>query len=342
MLNSSISPPPFLHKSEFNRRNSTKSLTGSLFEQILENNRHYCNESYYLPNDEQEQIRTIVTHQAYLKILSGQLSMARLSQSITRVLDIGTGTGDWAIAIAERFPEAEVVATDISIFGFRQGPSNLFFEVDDAREDWTYTEPFDFIHIRGLAGAFHDWGHIYRGVYKHLKMNGYCEIADFGPISLLPRRNGGGGGGGSSSRDPSSTSTTTTTSTTSASSSSSPLATFNWALTSAAEKAGTPIGLAHLQRSTIEQSGLRVINSKTLDIPVGEWSRDPRLGAAGRNILVSALEGLEAMSLRLLTRELGWTEEGVRQLCGEVVAELIKPGVRATIQCMFVIVRKVL
>lgn len=59
-------------------------------------------------------------------------------------------------------------------------------------------------------------------------------------------------------------------------------------------------------------------------------------------MLVSALEGLEAMSLRLLTRELGWTEEGVRQLCGEVVAELIKPGVRATIQCMFVIARKVL
>lgn len=75
---------------------------------------------------------------------------------------------------------------------------------------------------------------------------------------------------------------------------------------------------------------------------MGEWSRDPQLGAAGRNILVSALEGLEAMSLRLLTRELGWTEEGVRALCGEVVAELNKPGVRATIQCMFVVVRKVL
>lgn len=263
--------------------------------------------------------------------------MARLSKSITRILDIGTGTGDWAIAIAERFPEAEVVATDISIFGFRQGPSNLFFEVDDAREHWTYTEPFDFIHIRGLAGAFHDWDHVYNGVYKHLRMNGYCEIADFGPISLLPRRNGGD----SSSPDPSSTSTTTA-STTSTSSSSSPLLTFYSALTSAAEKAGTPIGLAHLQRSTVEQSGLRVINSKILDIPVGEWSRDPRLGAAGRNMLVSALEGLEAMSLRLLTRELGWTEEGVRQLCGEVVAELIKPGVRATIQCMFVVARKVL
>ena len=48
------------------------------------------------------------------------------------------------------------------------------------------------------------------------------------------------------------------------------------------------------------------------------------------------------MSLRLLTRELGWTEEGVRKLCGEVVAELIKPGVRATIQCMFVLARKML
>lgn len=273
--------------------------------------------------------------------------MARLSQSISRVLDIGTGTGDWAIAIAERFPEAEVVATDISIFGFRPGPSNLFFEIDDAREDWTYTEPFDFIHIRGLAGAFHDWGHVYSGVYKHLRTNGYCEVADFGPISLPPRRRSGGGGGGgggasSNSRDPSSTSSVTSSSTTSSSSSSSPLATFNSALTSAAERAGYPIGLSHLTKSTIEQSGLSVLHSKIFDVPLGEWSRDPRLGSAGRNILVSALEGLEAMSLRLLTRELGWTEEGVRQLCGEVVAELSKPGVRATIQCMFVVLRKVL
>lgn len=273
--------------------------------------------------------------------------MARLSQSISQILDIGTGTGDWAIAIAERFPEAEVVATDISIFGFRPGPSNLFFEIDDAREDWTYTEPFDFIHIRGLAGAFRDWGHVYSGVYKHLRTNGYCEIADFGPISLPQRRRGGGGGGGgggagSNSRDPSSTSSVTSSSTTSSSSSSSPLATFNSALTSAAERAGYPVGLSHLTKSTIEQSGLSVLHSKIFDVPLGEWSRDPRLGSAGRNILVSALEGLEAMSLRLLTRELGWTEEGVRQLCGEVVAELSKPGVRATIQCMFVVVRKVL
>jgi hypothetical protein len=31
------------------------------------------------------------------------------------------------------------------------------FYVDDIEEDWTYTEPFDFIYVRMLTGALTDW-----------------------------------------------------------------------------------------------------------------------------------------------------------------------------------------
>lgn len=89
-----------------------------------------------MPNDEAEQTRLSITHQAFLQILDMQLTFTRILPTVTRILDIGTGTGDWATGIAERFPKAEVIATDIAPFQPDNVPPNVFFEVDDAREEW--------------------------------------------------------------------------------------------------------------------------------------------------------------------------------------------------------------
>ena len=265
-----------------------------------------------MPHDDAEQTRLAVTHQAFLQILDGQLSMARIPANVTRVLDIGTGTGDWATAVAERFPNAEVIATDISPFQPTDVPPNLFFEIDDAREEWTYSKPFDFIHIRGLTGAFSDWPAIYTEACKHLRLGGSLEIADFGFISNP-----------NASPD-------------------SYLSIFNGACQSAAEKAGTPIGLEHLKKTTIEVSGLSVIRSRVLDVPLGTWSTDSQKQIAGKMTLISALEGLEATSLRLLTNHLGWKEEEVRDICEKVKSEIMRPGVHASIPCQFTVARRIL
>ena len=118
-------------------RASTDSLSHSVLEEIDENGRTYCSDDYYMPNDEAEQTRLSITHQAFLQILDGQLTMSRIPADIKRVLDVGTGkrmskhllgnrilltpkcaqgTGDWATAFGERFPECEVIATDIATF----------------------------------------------------------------------------------------------------------------------------------------------------------------------------------------------------------------------------------
>lgn len=293
-------------------RNSTKSFTGSAVEQLFENGRRYCSESYYMPNDDEEQTRLAITHQAFLLLLDGQLTMSRVSHDLERILDIGTGTGEWAVAMAERFPEAEIIATDISVCQPTDVPPNLFFELDDAQEEWTYSEPFDLIHVRGLSGAFGDWPSIYAGACKHLRSGGYFEIADFGAISL------------------------------SESIPDSYLSIFNGACQSAAEKAGTPSGLEHLRKTVLERAGLSVVKSKVFDVPLGTWSPDPRKKVLGKMTLISALEGLEAKSLRFLTRDLEWKEEDVRSLCDKVKEEIMRPGVRAFIPCQFVVARKVL
>ncbi len=293
-------------------RGSTKSLTDSAMEQYLENGRRYCSPTYYMPNDDEEQTRLTITHQAFLSVLDGRLTLGRIAPGVTRILDIGTGPGDWAIAVGEQYPDAEIVATDISPFPSTAVPPNVFFEIDDAQEEWTYADVFDFIHIRGLAGAFPDWPAIYASAMKHLRPGGCLEVADFGLISV---RNGIPG---------------------------SYIGAFNGACQSAAEKAGTPIGSDHLRKSVIEAAGLSVVKSRVIEVPLGTWSSDRRKAAAGKMALVSALEGLEAMSLRLLTREMAWKPEAVRDLCEKVKGEITRPGVRAFTPCHFVVARKVL
>lgn len=266
-----------------------------------------------MPNDGEEQTRLAIDHQAFLPILDGHLTLGSIPRNAERILDIGTGTGDWAVAVAERFPKAEIIATDITTaFQPTSAPPNVFFELDDAQEEWTYVEPFDFIHMRALAGSFTDWNATYTEVCKHLKPGGTLEVVDRGTIQLT--------------EEPPNSYTSI----------------FNAAFQSAAERAGTPVGLDHLKGAILDKAGLKVIKSKTFDVPLGTWSPDPHKKTVGKMALISALEGLEAMSLRLLTKRLDWTEGDVRDLCGRVKQEVMKPAARAYLPYHFVVARKLM
>ena len=293
-------------------RGSTKSLSGSVLDQYFENRRQYCSDTYYMPNDEIEQTRLAVAHQAFLLCLNGQLTTARVPQDVKRILDIGTSPGDWAIAMGERYPNAEIIATDISVFQPTDVPPNVVFQVDDAREEWTYTEPFDFIHIRGLAGAFSDWTNIYAQAFRHLRQGGFLEVVDVGFTQLSGNL-----------RDPY-------------------IEVFNGACQSAAEKAGTPCGLEHMKRSVLAAAGFGAIRPVTIEVPLGTWSPDRRKHVLGKMALIAVLESLEAVSLRLLTKEMAWKADDVRELCERVKEEVTRPEAHAFTPFQFLVARRLL
>ena len=239
--------------------------------------------------------------------------MSRVPDSIKRVLDIGSGPGDWAIAMGERYPNAEIVATDISPYQQPINvPRNVVFQVDDAQEQWTYAAPFDLIHIRGLSGAFADWSHIYAEAFKHLRPGGTLEVADCGPIQAASQPEN------------------------------SYLSIYNGALQSAAQKAGITLGFEHQRKGLVERFGLSVLKTTSLDIPLGDYSSNPRMKVVGKMALIAALEGLESTSLRLLTRELNWEPGKVIDLCAKVAKEIKSPETRASCQCQLLLARKLL
>jgi len=94
----------------------TESLTSSVQEYLFENGRRY--HAYFgtdknlMPTDEKEQDRMDMHHEIMLMQLEGALYKAPLSNP-HRILDVGTGTGIWAIDMADKFPMAEVFGTDL-------------------------------------------------------------------------------------------------------------------------------------------------------------------------------------------------------------------------------------
>lgn len=158
-------------------------MTSSVTNYKYENGRRYHayrEGEYVLPNDDLEQERLNFQHHMWRLMVGGALYTVPLS-SPKRILDLGTGTGIWAIDMADEFPDAEIQGLDLSPIQPQWVPPNCTFHVDDYDGTWTWLphQLFDYIHGRALSGTSNDWGKFYRQAFENLKPGGWIEMQEY-------------------------------------------------------------------------------------------------------------------------------------------------------------------
>lgn len=113
-------------------------------------------------------------------LLEHRLYLAPLDTlKLYRILDVGCGTGIWAIDFADAHPATEVIGIDLSPIQPSWTPPNCHFAIDDVEEEWTYpSDHFDFIHIRCLMGSISSWPKLYGQAFDHLAPGGWIQHLD--------------------------------------------------------------------------------------------------------------------------------------------------------------------
>ncbi|KAJ7226348.1 S-adenosyl-L-methionine-dependent methyltransferase [Mycena rebaudengoi] len=107
---------------------------------------------------EEEVNRLEDMHAAFSQYFGGNLGCAPLAAVQPRkILELGCGTGAWAIQAARQYPFAEVLAVDSAPLPDRMLPQNLKFQLADVTEQWNFEpETFDIVHARFLMGLVPD------------------------------------------------------------------------------------------------------------------------------------------------------------------------------------------
>ncbi|MCJ1380625.1 Secondary metabolism regulator lae1 [Xylographa soralifera] len=248
---------------------------------------------YMYPCDEAEMDRMDIYHKLFLVARHEQLHKAPLLQSPDiRILDVGTGTGIWAIDMAE-YPTAEVIGIDLVNIQPISIPPNLRFRVPrDYESMWSLGEnSWDLIHLRMSYGGVGHWPEMYEKVFRHLKPGlGHLEQVE---IDLKPRCDDG-------------------------TLPERPIMQWYNYLEDATLRGSKPIAYLPATRQTLQIQGFVDIEETIIRLPVNSWPTDPHERDIGRWYNLGLCEGLEAISLGPFTRVYQWPAEDVRKLVGEV------------------------
>lgn len=241
--------------------------------------------AYFFPNDPSEMDRLNFQYEILKYAFSDKNYFAPLKDPKS-ILDIGTGTGQWAIEMGDEFPNAIVQGTDLSPIQPSTVPENVHFFIDDASEpDWVVPpNSFDYIHTRVLLGSFTDFKEIVARAFHYLKPGGHFESQE---IMSTPYCDDG-------------------------------TMPENWTfkewmstLDEAAMQADRPLRIASRLKRWYQEAGFVDVQEKVFRMPINSWPRDRHLKVLGRMSQDNWLAALQAVTLAPFTRTLSWSKDEI-------------------------------
>ncbi|TEA16181.1 Secondary metabolism regulator LAE1 [Colletotrichum sidae] len=120
-------------------------------------------------------------HQLIKRLLDNNDYLSPIEGSPQKILDIGTGTGIWAVEVADKFPSAHVIGVDISPIQNSYAPQNVDWRIDNIEDTWSplYSD-LDFVHLRSVSVTLRDPSSVITSAYQNLKPGGWIEFQDAG------------------------------------------------------------------------------------------------------------------------------------------------------------------
>lgn len=279
---------------------STTSITESLYHFHYENGRRYHAQrngaQYNLPNDENELDRLDLQHHLFLLTLGGQLYRAPLGQNIQHAIDLGTGTGIWAMDFADQFQQASVIGNDLSPVQPTYVPPNCTFFIENIEEPWT-CEPgtYDFVHGRMIVAGIKNWENLVRQAFHALKPGGWIEFQD----CCFPVR----------TDDSSATAD-------------SPVMVWSQYMIQSAANLGIDITVANKFPQILRDVGFTDVRMEWFTWPLGRWAKQAHDKERGMWSFENFDNGIQGFSMGFFSRGLGWRKEEVDALVLQVKQQL--------------------
>ncbi|TDZ21758.1 Secondary metabolism regulator LAE1 [Colletotrichum orbiculare MAFF 240422] len=274
----------------------------------------YKSGAYNIPNDEAEMDRLDVAHSAMVNIIGNKLYLAPLEEEkIHRILDVGTGTGIWAMEMADLFPNAEIIGNDLSAIQPSWLPPNVKFEIDDVESPWIGIEKYDYIYVRFMLVSIKDWPALVQNIFDNLNPGGWVEFQDLD--------------GHYYSEDGSYTEEHATRK-------------WNKEYLRACDIIGRTARPGPQLEGWVRDAGFTEITHQKFKVPFGPWPKDPYYKHIGMINLAQLLGGLEGFSLKLFCEVLGWTKEEVIVMLASVRNELQGGAFHAMYNCHVVYAQK--
>ncbi|KAL1584432.1 hypothetical protein WHR41_06362 [Cladosporium halotolerans] len=276
----------------------TTSISDSAIDYKFEHGRRYHafqDGKYHLPNDDEEIVRLELQHLIWRQCLSNRLHLCPTPNPLRTVLDIGCGTGAWAIDFAEVHPATRVIGVDLSPIQPTAVPPNVEFLVDDITAPWIFDQPFDYIHSRAITIGVRDWGALVAEVWRNLAPGGWVEfqeyhapfVSDDGTIARCAA-----------------------------------FERWNGLLLEAAGKAGVRLDAIVGVPGVLAERGFVNVGRAATKWPVGPWAKGQREKRLGEMVLDDVAGGLEGFSMRMFTKVLGWSREEVMELLEQVSLDM--------------------
>ncbi len=231
--------------------------------------RRYSSEvPYVLPKDMGEISRLDFQHYMLRYVLHNDYAAPITNGQLKDILDVGSGTGRWAVEMSMQFPQANIFSLDIeppqtvqSTVLLKQ-PDNCIFVQGNVLQGLPFPDnSFDFVHQRLLVAAlpYAQWGWVVRELLRVTRPGGWIEL-----IEAPPAPKGGKG----------------------------LLALNDW-MVQITSRRGINAYISLEIGDLLRQAGLQDVVYRELPIPIGQHGK--RLGLMAEANLISLLRGMKGL-----------------------------------------------